>query len=217
MLALAFFVCIANGQNKPWLECPAVHLLASDEAVTEGDRVTFHVELTGGNIDRDELTYDWKLAHGAGKILSGQGTPVVVVNTRGLGKTGSVTATAFIYHACDLTTSETVYVRRSGERTKVDECWEWLWFNGARVQYANLEETAVIQAEIRDRLDAIDPNLTVELGPRNTEAKREIILGWAGKPYNSRAVTEFASHAPDFLIFKFVFKDASIDYPHQRP
>jgi hypothetical protein len=213
LVIAALSVCIVNGQNKPRLDCPGVRLLASDEAVTEGDKVTFHVELMGGNIDRSELNYEWQLAHGKGRILSGQGTQVIVVSTSGVGSTGSVTATANIYHECDLTTSETVYVRRSGERTKADEFWEWLWINGARVQFADIDETAAMQAEIRERLVGVDPHLTVDIGSRSDDGKREIIVGWVSKPYNSKAVTEFVSRAPNFLIYKIVFQNSAIDYP----
>jgi len=210
---IAVLAFVVSAQDNPRVDCPGTNVLASDEAVTDGDKVTFHVELIGGTADRSTLEYNWNVDQG--RIVSGQGTPVIVVSTSGVGSAGSVTATIDIspYRECCWATSQTVYVRRKGTRTNADIFWEWLWFNGARVKYADVEDSSVIETEIRERLDQIDPNLTLTLGPRNGEGKRELIVGWAGKPYDTKAVAEFVARAPNLVIFNIVFKNTSIDYP----
>jgi hypothetical protein len=210
---LTVFACVVSAQDNPRVDCPGTNVLASDEAVTDGDKVTFHVELIGGNVDRSKLEYDWHVDRG--RIVSGQGKPVIVVSTSGAGSGGSVTAMVDIspYRECCWVTSQTVYVRRKGTRTNADSFWEWLWFNGARVQFADLEDSSVIETEIRERLDQIDPNLTLTLGSRNGAGKRELIIGWAAKSYDSKAVNDFVARAPNFVIFNIIFKNTSIDYP----
>ncbi len=91
---IAVFAWVVSAQDDPRVECPGTRVLVSDEAVTDGDNVTFHVELTNGNVDRGTLEYNWIVDRG--RIVSGQGTPVIVVRTSGMGSIGSVTATVDI-------------------------------------------------------------------------------------------------------------------------
>jgi hypothetical protein len=201
-----------SAQDNVKVECPGTRVLSSAEAVTEGERVTFHVELVGGNVDRSKLEYNWTVNHA--RILGGQGTPVITVSTAGEGARGSITATVDInpYRDCCWVTSQTVYVRRNGERTNADLFWEWLWFNGGKLQYAELAENAELRIEIRERLDQIDPNLTLELGPKGDGGKREIIVGHKNKPSESKEVIEFVARAPNLVVFNIVFR-SSILHP----
>lgn len=212
LAVIAILSASAYPQETTKIECPGTRVIASAEAVTERDKVSFQLELIGGNVDRSKLEYNWTVKHG--RIISGQGTPVIFVSTAGRGSDGSVTATIDVspYRDCEWVTSESVYIRRKGERTKADAFWEWIWFNWAKVQYAELAENAGINKEIRERLDEIDPNLNLEIGPKNDKGKRDLIVGYSGKPYNSKAVSEFVARAPNSLIFGLVFKNLSIDH-----
>lgn len=200
----------AFAQDHAKLQCPATRVIASANAVTDGDEVTFQVELTGGNVDRSKLEYHWTVDRG--KIVSGQGSPVVFVSTSGEGSAGSVTATVDIspYRDCCWVASESVYVRRKGQRTNADLFWEWMWFNGAQVQYADLPENSSIQTDIREWLDQIDPNLTLDIGPKGEGGKRDLIVGYMGETYDSKAVADFVARAPNKIVHKIVFKNTSI-------
>jgi hypothetical protein len=208
---IGMFESAVSGQEKSRVECPATRVIASAPAVTDGDKVSFQVELTGGNVDRSRLEYHWIV--NAGRIVSGQGTPVVFVSTSGEGSVGSVAATIDIspYRDCEWFSGESIYVRRKGPRTNADMFWEWMWFNGAKVQYAEVPENADIEREIRERLDQIDPRLTLEIGPRGKDGKRDLIVGYSGKNYDSKAVAEFIARAPNSVIFNLVFKNSLID------
>lgn len=210
---IAVFVCGVSAQNNAKLECPGTLVLSSADAVTDGEMVTFHVERMGGNIDVGLLEYNWTLDRG--RIVSGQGTPVVIVGSSGVGAAGSVTATVEITPSreCSCVTSQTSYVRRKGPPTNADMFWEWLWFNGANPQFSELSENADIAKEVRERLDQVDPNLTLELGTREDGGKREIIVGHKGNPYDSKAVTEFVARAPNLVIANIVFMNSSIFHP----
>ena len=206
---IAAFVWTAKSQDK----CFEGKILSSADVVTEGEKVTFYVELTGGNVDSRDIGYDWDLK--GGRIVSGEETPVIVASTAGQGAYGTLTASIEISSAkCYGTATRSVYVRRKGPQSNADKFWEWLWLNGARVQFADVDETFAIESEIRQRLDEIDPKLTLKLGPKNDQGIRDLLVGYSGKPYDSKAVTEFVARAPHIVAFRMVFENTSIDFPH---
>ena len=136
LLSLAVIVILspsAYSQESSRIECPGTRIISSAEAVTEGEKLSFQLELIGGNVDRNKLEYNWTSKNG--RIVSGQGTPVIFVSTSGQGTYGSITATVNVspYRDCEWFTSESVYVRRKGERSKADIFWVWIWFNWAKV------------------------------------------------------------------------------------
>ena len=204
---VAMLVYGASAQDTRKGECSGAAVLGSAEAVTDGERVTFHVEPRVGEVDRS-LEYHWNVRDG--RIVDGQGTPVIVVSTSGVGSGGSVSATVdFSTRECrNVSTSQPVYVRRKGPRTSADAFWEWLWFNGAKLQFAERSQNADLAAEIRTRLNEVDPDLTLELGSLGDDGKREIIIGHRSKPSDSKQVIDFVARAPNFVIFNVRFKNS---------
>jgi hypothetical protein len=208
-----FLIGSVSAQEKSRVECPKARVTTSSDFVTESETITFRVELVGGNVDRNALEFESDTD--AGRIASGQGTPVIIVRTAGDGSHGSITAKVDInaYRECSQTKYASVYVRRKGTRTNADLFWEFLWIAGAKAQFVDVSDISDIEKEIRVRLDQIDPSLTVELGPKDEDGKREIIVGHNGKPYDSKAVSEFVARAPKSIIADVVFKKTSIFHP----
>lgn len=83
---------IAGGNKKPGDSCPAISVTGPAGGVRPGDPMMFTANVT--NTDKIEITsYNWTVS--AGSITSGQGTPVITIDTKGLEET-DVTATISI-------------------------------------------------------------------------------------------------------------------------
>lgn len=199
MLSLSATEAVAQ-RNPPGTECPASQVIASAENVTDGEEVTFHVELWGGNVERSLLRYNWTIDRG--RIVSGQGSPVIIVDTTGHGTAGSVIATVDIapYPDCEWNSSELVRVRRKGKLTKADLFWDWFFQNSSRFSNydspynKNVTETF---EDLTQRLSEVDTNLTFKIMPRTQFAQsRKLTIGYAGKSYNAKVVNSFIARAP---------------------
>lgn len=91
--------------------CPQLHVISSANEVLAGEPLTFTLKILSGDA-RVTPVYRWKLS--AGKITSGQGTPVITVKTDGVGDKG-ITATVEVggYDpGCDRQEAVTVKTRR---------------------------------------------------------------------------------------------------------
>jgi hypothetical protein len=91
--------------------CPSVVISCPLKEIEEGQPVTFKADVQGGD-SRVKPVYKWRIS--AGKIISGQGSPVITVGTIGVGNKG-VTATVVIggYRSyCDKTASGGVKTHR---------------------------------------------------------------------------------------------------------
>lgn len=102
--------------------CPVITVTGPASIVSPGENMTFTASVTGGS--PDSTTYNWTVS--AGMIVSGQGTPTIVVQTdRAMGGM-SVTATLEVANAdwlmeCTRTASETGTVVSNHSARLVDE------------------------------------------------------------------------------------------------
>ncbi|MEQ1923396.1 MAG: hypothetical protein ABL952_12890, partial [Pyrinomonadaceae bacterium] len=90
-------------------QCPSIRLTAPSDDVVAGDAITFVVNISGARMV--DPTYSWTIS--AGKITSGQGTPVIRVDSTGLdgqSVTATVEAGGFA-RECPMSASSTAFVR----------------------------------------------------------------------------------------------------------
>ena len=66
-------------ETNPDNPCPVIEIECADSEQA-GKRITFRAIITGGPIEI-KPTYKWKIS--AGRIIKGQGTNTIVVDTRG--------------------------------------------------------------------------------------------------------------------------------------
>lgn len=71
--------------------CPTISVTGPSSVVQPGETMTFTVNVS--DVDLDKIEYQWSVDKGT--IMEGQGTPVIVVETSGLGDT-ALTATVKI-------------------------------------------------------------------------------------------------------------------------
>ena len=100
--------------------CPTISIYGPLSPVEEGHDMTFTASVTGGSPD----AYNWTVS--AGTIVSGQGTPTIVVQTGPAMSGMSVTATLEVANAdwmieCTRTASETGFVVGNHSARLVDE------------------------------------------------------------------------------------------------
>src|SRR5688500_6080656 len=88
--AVGLFVLFVAGvtAQRPQVECPGRIVTRSQAVATDGDVISFEVWLGGGNLDLTPITYNWTIDRG--KIVGGQGTSVVLVDTTNTGPAGSI-------------------------------------------------------------------------------------------------------------------------------
>jgi hypothetical protein len=99
--------------------CPKLEI-KSEPSVVEGDPIGFTVKLSGGDPAAEPM-FNWTVS--AGKILSGQGTAVIKVDSTGIGGQ-SVTATVDVMgyeRACEATVSSTLSVEKRAAAVKAEE------------------------------------------------------------------------------------------------
>lgn len=84
-----FFIAAVAGASA---QCPVISMIGPSSDVAPGDTINFIANVSGGDV-KSTPTYKWVIS--AGKIKSGQGTPVIEVDSTGLDGQ-SVTATADI-------------------------------------------------------------------------------------------------------------------------
>jgi PKD repeat protein len=101
-------------------ECPTLTVDGPSSAVKSGETMTFTANVVGGN--QQNITYNWEVSQGT--IVSGQGTPQIVVGTEGLEDT-NIQATVKISGDegcnCDTEASETGVVASEPQPELVDE------------------------------------------------------------------------------------------------
>lgn len=121
-LVLSLSVFSAFGQD-----CPTLNVTGPSSDPMEGTDMTFVVNVSGGDKNVTP-TYNWSLS--AGTISSGQGTPVIWVDTSALGGY-SVTATVEVWgydRHCNTVGSWTASVRPKSEPSrKIDEYGKIRW------------------------------------------------------------------------------------------
>ena len=152
--ALCLSFCLMASALCASAQCPQLKIQAP-QSVTDGEPITFYVQVTGGGRDV-ERTYNWTVS--AGTISSGQGTPAITVDTTGDGGR-SVTATVDIGgypRQCNTAKSMTVRVKSLSAR-KFDEFG------------------AVTVAERNRRLD----NFAIEL--QNDPTAKGYVIAYAGR------------------------------------
>ncbi|HUF04164.1 MAG TPA: hypothetical protein VMM38_08305 [Aridibacter sp.] len=101
-------------------ECPELTVDGPASAVESGETMTFTANVVGGN--QQTITYSWEVDQGT--IISGQGTPQIVVGTEGLENTNvraTVTITGDPGCNCDASASETGVVAPEPDPELVDE------------------------------------------------------------------------------------------------
>ncbi len=76
--------------------CPAISVSGPSVVTNAGDTMTFTANVNGGS--QDSPTYDWSVSQG--EIISGQGTPVITVQTTPEMAGGNVTATVTVGGLC---------------------------------------------------------------------------------------------------------------------
>ncbi len=101
-------------------QCPSLQMTGPSVDVLAGDYIMFVMNVSGG--DAKVLPkYNWAVS--AGKIVSGQGTPVIKVDSTGL-DSQDVTATAEVIGyppECRTTASTTSFVKAAPKAQKFDE------------------------------------------------------------------------------------------------
>ncbi len=96
------FCVFAFGQNA---NCPTISVTGPASVVLPGENMTFTANVSG--VDLNKIEYKWSLEKG--KIVEGQGTPVITISTEGL-KDTTTTVTVEIKGlpaGCTNTASET--------------------------------------------------------------------------------------------------------------
>ncbi|CAN5220476.1 hypothetical protein BH20ACI1_BH20ACI1_15350 [soil metagenome] len=81
--------------------CPTISISGPSSVTRAGDTMTFTANVSGGSQDDSDVTYTWSVSQG--EIISGQGTPVITVQTDGSMAGENVTATVEIGGLCDCT------------------------------------------------------------------------------------------------------------------
>lgn len=149
---------------KKVCECPTLSVTGPSSQVQAGEDMVFTANVSGGNCNP---TYNWSVS--AGTITSGQGTPVIHVDTTGLAGQ-NVTATVEIGGCCPecvTTDSETAGVATAITYIKTDEFG------------------ALNRDDVRGRLDTFfielqnDPNsrgYIINYGPAKDKAARVKII-----------------------------------------
>ena len=87
----------------PPCTCPTLSVTGPSSITTGGDTMTFTANVNGGS--QTEATYNWTVSQG--EIISGQGTPVITVQTTPQMAGGNVTATVTIGGLCETCTENT--------------------------------------------------------------------------------------------------------------
>lgn len=101
-------------------ECPTLTVDGPASAVQPGETMTFRANVVGGN--QQNITYNWTVSQGS--IVSGQGTPQIVVGTEGLEDTNiqaTVTITGDEGCNCEESASETGVIAGEPDPELVDE------------------------------------------------------------------------------------------------
>lgn len=92
MLSFSSFLFAQTNESEKGLNCPSLSVTPPPAAVAEGENVEFTANLVG-EVDKYKISYVWSVD--SGKIISGQGTPRIIVSTEGLSDT-TVNATVEI-------------------------------------------------------------------------------------------------------------------------
>ncbi|MBK7394514.1 MAG: hypothetical protein IPI64_14675 [Chloracidobacterium sp.] len=117
ILAVIFTAAAALGASA---QCPAITIAAPTDEVLPGDGIIFVANVTGGDA-KVFPTYNWVVS--AGKIVSGQGTPVMTADSTGIDGQ-SITATVEIGgfdKKCYQAASATAMVKAAVKAQKYDE------------------------------------------------------------------------------------------------
>ena len=148
--------------------CPTVTVTEPASPVEPGQTMTFTANVSGGT--QDSVTYNWTVDQGT--IVSGQGTPVITVDTTGLGRT---TIRATVEVGGDLCpTCPTITASGTGI---VD-------FEEIRSRQID-EFTRLSNDDVRQRIDNLfielqnDPNATgyvINYGPPREVTRRETLI-----------------------------------------
>lgn len=122
VLIFALFASLSVGGEtaRHARECPAISVSCRD-IVVSGESVVFAVTVSGAS-QHAKLTYNWIVS--AGKIVSGQGTSSIVVDTTGLyniSVTGAVDIKGLPDSCPDSASCTTAVPTREGYHDKVDE------------------------------------------------------------------------------------------------
>ncbi|MFL6375664.1 MAG: hypothetical protein ACJ73D_13435, partial [Pyrinomonadaceae bacterium] len=172
--------------------------LASSERVVEGERVTFQYDLTGGNIDRSLIKYYWYVYPGG--TIEGQGTPVIVLDTSGLGRTGWAIAQVMVHtpydDRCESSgPTKSVRVLRNSQ-LKADLFWDW-FVDNADHSYAEQMARPEGLEDLAAHLRQVDPDLTYQLLPiPNDKDSEHLIIGYSGKEDKSKIVKDLVDSVP---------------------
>ncbi len=117
ILAILFVTATAIGASA---QCPTLNMTAPSDDVPAGQQISFVANVKGGDT-KAYPTYNWSVS--AGIISSGQGTPVITVDSTGISGQ-SVTATVEIgglAPQCQRSVSSTAMVKASPMAQKFDE------------------------------------------------------------------------------------------------
>lgn len=117
ILAILFATAAAFGASA---QCPAITIVAPTDEVLPGDGIIFVANVTGGDA-KVFPTYNWVVS--AGKIVSGQGTPVMTADSTGIDGQ-PITATVEIGgfdKKCYQVASATAMVKAAIKAQKYDE------------------------------------------------------------------------------------------------
>jgi len=113
ILMIIFFIGTAAFAQEP--ACPTVSVSAPNEAIPAGQDVSYTANVSGGSGD---FTYNWSVS--AGSITSGQGTPSITVDSKGMANS-SITATLEVggmSRSCSNTSSATASISEEAKPVK---------------------------------------------------------------------------------------------------
>lgn len=113
LFAISFCIGTAAFAQEP--ACPVVTVSTSSEAIPAGQDVSYTANVSGGSGD---YTYNWSIS--AGSITSGQGTPSVTVDSKGMAGS-SITATLEVggmSRSCSNTSSATAMISEAVKPVK---------------------------------------------------------------------------------------------------
>lgn len=87
--------------------------------------------------------------------------------------------------------------------TKEDIFWDWFRAHQSRIYADDLPENAGIMDELRSELLKVDPNLTIEIWPKQAGyTKRGVVFDDKVTPYDSKAISAMLARVPKLAYFE---------------
>ncbi len=205
VLLLMVFVCDGSSQSDSTSTCPSFDLLQSMDAVVVGDKVTFNIVSSGGNLKRSELRFKWTVFP-RGKIVTSRNSTFATLDTSSVGGNWAVISADFEnWKQCNWHDSQEIRIRRKGPYTLADEFWWWFHRNETKLSAYNDSDHKEWLDRLQILLHVVDKQLTFSIDwDRKDPMKNGFIVDYKGNPYDAKLVNEFIARAPSLAGWDIV-------------